>query len=271
MRRRVFAFAVVGVIAFSISDVAFAQSRGGAMAGMGSSAFSSGSGMGGFGSGFGGSGFGSGFGGSGFGGGGIGSGGFGSGGFGSGFGGIGGGGFGNTFGRGGGFGNSGFGNSGYGGGQYGGGQAFVGRDASDMQATFMQSNRASTQFFNNMNRQMSRNNRNNRRSTTTTNQNPPQPMRVEVRAAFTAPQPTSDAVAARLRTRLTKILADHHMTQPNLTMQGDTVVISGTAASDSERQVIANLIALEPGVRAVRNEMTLAGEPSVNIVPAPGG
>jgi len=234
----------------------------------GMSAFGS-SGMGGMGmSGFGGSGFGGsgmgaggmggfGMGGSGFGGNqGMGRGGFGSSGFGNG-------GFGNS-----GFGNSGFGSSGFGSSQYGGGQAFVGRDAADMQSTFQQTSRAQTQFFNNMNRQMARNNRQNRKATT--GQNPPQPMRMEVRAAFAVNRPASDVVADKLRARLAKILVEHQMTPPVLTMEGDTAVISGQAASDSERQVIAQLVALEAGVREVRNEMTVPGETIAPVGLPPG-
>jgi hypothetical protein len=268
MLTRLATFAATLAILFSAVSTADAQMRSGGMGGFGSSGFgSSGFGSGGFGrsgmggmgiggGGFGSSGFGSGFGGSGFGSG-FGGGGFGSSGFGS-----------SGFGNRGGFGSSGFGGSGFGSGQYGGGQAFVGRDAADMQNTFMQSNRASTQFFRNMNRQMSRNNRDNRKAVTV--QNPPQPMRVDVQVAFTAPQPTPAAVATRLQARLAKILTDHKMSQPTILMEGDTAVLRGLAASESEAEVISQLVALEPGVRAVRNEMTVPGAVSEAIVPPAG-
>jgi hypothetical protein len=45
-------------------------------------------------------------------------------------------------------------------------------------------------------------------------------------------------------------------------VEGDTVVLRGVAESESQALVLANLISLEPGVRAVRNEMTLAGAPA---------
>jgi hypothetical protein len=213
---------------------------GGGMGGFGSSGMGGG-GMGGFGSsGFGSSGMGGGFGSGGMGG-------FGSSGFGGGSGG--------------------FGNSGFGGGQNAAGTQFIGQSSANMQQAFGQSNRASTQFFQNMNRQMSRQNRQANRKTTVSN--PPQPMRMEVHAGFTTASPQSDALAATVRTRLTKILADHHMTQPTVTVQGDTAVLTGTAASDSERLVIGQLVALEQGVRNVRNEMTVADAPSADM-PAPG-
>ncbi len=239
--------------------------------GMGNSAFHSGGfGSGGFGSSSFGSGFGnSGFGSSQFGGGGFGGGGFGSSGFGSS--GFGNSGFGSSFGRSGNssFGNSGFGNQSFGSGQYGGGQNFVGRDAADMQATFSQMGRAGAQYFNSMNRAMNHSNRRQRQTATTT-QNPPQPMRVEVHVAFSTPQLAPSQLAEGIRTRLTKILADHHMSQPILTLQGDTAVISGVAASEDERAVIEQLISLEPGVRAVQNEMTVALPFSAAVAPAPG-
>lgn len=242
-------------IVIGVSSPVLAQGRMGGT-GFGSSGFgSSGFGSSGFGSsGFGSSGFGSSsFGRNSFGAGaggigsGFGSSGFGSSGFGSGFGSSG---FGNSM-----SGGSGFGNQGNVGGQYGGGQSFVGRDAGDMQGVFNQMGRASTQFFNNMNRNISRNNRN--RQPAQTSQNPPQPTRVRLEVAFTAPRAASEVVANKIRTRLAKILPDHGMAQPELTMEGDTAVIRGVATSDSERLVIQQLIALEPGVRSVRNEMTL--------------
>ena len=255
---------IAATIALAFCFVSDSTAQRSGSSGFGSSGFGSssgfGGGMSGMGGGMGGSGFGSS---SGFGGGGMGGMGGGMGGR----GGMGGSGMGGS-----GFGSSGFGSSGFGGsggmgsGQYGGGQSFVGRDAADMQGTFQQSNRASTQFFNNMNRQMSRNNRDKKPVTA---QNPPQPMRMEVRVAFVAPQHTPAVVGTRLQNRLTKILTDHNMTQPAVVMQGDTAVISGVAASDSERQVIGQLVALEQGVRAVRNEMTVAGA-VIEEVPPPG-
>jgi hypothetical protein len=253
MIRRLIAFSAA-IALVSTSGVSLAQNRGGGMGsgGMGGSAFSGGGGMGG--GGFGGSG--------GFGGGGMGGSGFGGGGMGSsGFGGMGGGmgssGFGNSgFGGGqSGFGNSGFGNTG---GGNGGQQNFVGRDANDIQATFGQMGKASTQFFNNMNRNMRNGSR---KSTKKTVQAPAQPVRVAVKVAFDAPRPPSDQVARDISTRLTKILAANHMSQPTVKIEGDTVVVSGTAKSENERDVISQLLAIEPGIRNVRNEMTV-GQPT---------
>jgi hypothetical protein len=212
--------------------------------GFGSGFGSSGFGGSGFGSGFGGSGFGSGFGSSGFGG----MGGFGS----SGFGGFGNSGFGGMSG----FGNSGFGGSGY------GGQNFVGRDAADMASTWNQMGQAGAQFFNQMNRSMNRGNRrrnnDNNDSSSTNVENPPLPMRVSLQVAFTAPRPSSAALQNTVRTRIAQVLAQQGIVAPQVTMEGNVAVLRGVAATDSQRLVLEKLVALEPGISEVRNEMTVA-------------
>jgi hypothetical protein len=268
------AFTLCASIALlSLAHTAVAQ-RGGTGAfsggGLGSSGF------GGMGGGMGSSGFGGmggGMGSSGFGGmgGGMGSSGFG--GMGGGMGGMGSSGFGNSgFGGGGGMGNSGFGGAGMGGiNQPGGAVNFVGRGA--QQNGMNQGNRQMNQFFTNMNRSMSRGNKN-QKGKSGASQNPPQPMRMEVKVGFDPPQITSNAVATVIQTRMTKILADHHMSQPLITVQGDTAVITGDAKSESERQTIGQLVSLESGIRAVRNEMTApdaaASPPSADTPPQPG-
>jgi hypothetical protein len=262
MPRSLIAIGFVAVLAITPSlafaqgsrSSAFGSSRSGGM-GMGSS----GMGMGSFGSGLGSSGlglsnpFGSGIGG------GLGSNSLGTAGFGS-----------SQFGSRG-FGSSGFGSSSFGsssGNGYGGGMNFVGRDASDAQGVWGQTSNAANQFFNNMNRNMRQQSRRSR-STHQTTQNPPQPMRVEVKVGFTPPAQSQSQVAETIRTRLTKILADHKMSPANLTMEGGVAVLRGVAASEDERAVIGQLVALQPEIGDVRNEMTVAA-PSSGTVPVPG-
>ncbi len=120
-----------------------------------------------------------------------------------------------------------------------------------------------------MNRNMSGNN-NRHRQTTKTIQNPAQPARIEVHLAFNSAQPTPSQLAETIRTRVTKILGEHHMSQPVVNMDGDTAVISGAATSESERAVIEQLIGLEPGVGTVHNEMTVAAPASGTVVPPAG-
>jgi hypothetical protein len=260
-------------ILVAIAPTVYAQTWSGGGSGMGRSAFGS-SGIGS--SGFGGSGFGGGLGSSGFGGSGFGSSSFGSGmggGMGSGFGGgmgsgFGSGGFGGSGFGGGGMGGQGFGSGGFGGsGGYGGNQSFVGRDSADMQA-LSQMGQAGTQFFNNMNRNMSRRNRDG--DSTPAVSNTSQPMRVNLQVAFAAPRPTPAMLTNNIRTRMTSMLAERGMTGPQVTMEGDIAVITGMAADESQRLMFEKLISLEAGVRGVRNEMTVAAPPAIDALPGSG-
>jgi hypothetical protein len=253
MSRQLLAACVFATVVASASSTyaqrfgTFGTSGLGGASGFGSSAFGSSS----FGSGFGSSGFGSsGFGSSGFGSSGFGSSSFGSS-FGSGFGGMGG------------FGSSSFGSSGFGSSSFGtsgaGGQNFVGRDSADMANVWNQLGRAGTQYFNQMNRSMNRGNNAASQQQAATVQNTPQPMLVNLRVAFTPRRPTAAALSDAIRTRLARILASQNIVAPQLTMEGDVAVLRGVAATDSQRLVLEKLVAMEPGVSAVRNEMTIAG------------
>ena len=258
--------ALAVMLGLVVTSIGIGQSRSGGM-GMqgGSSAFSGGlgSGFGGFGSGFGGGGFG---GSSAFGGG-LGS-SFGSSSFGnSGFGAT-------QFGRGG-FGNSGFGNTAFGGmgtgGTYGGqmgGQSFVGRDSGDMSNVMNQMGRAGTQFFNNMNRNMgNRGNRNRTPQPAPVDESDRPPIRIRLEVGFAAPRPAPSVVAANVRARLASLAVDHSLGKPQVTMEGGTVVLRGTAETESQRRVLANLVAMEPGVTAVRNEIIVAPPPVEEALP----
>ncbi len=235
--------AVLAVALAGVTSDAVAQMRGG---GGGMSAFSGmGGGMGGM-SAFGGNrmggmgGMSSGFGGMSGGMGGM----SGFGGGGSGFGGM-----------------SGFGgNQSFGGGMMGGnmgGQNFIGRDGGDMNAVMQQMGRAGTQFFNNMNSNMSGRNNRNRQQPEDTGENTPPTIRIRLEVGFPTTPPAPSRLATTVQSRLTRLAADHNMGRPQVAVEGDTVVLRGVAESESQRLVIEKMISMEPGVRAVRNEMTV--------------
>jgi hypothetical protein len=138
-----------------------------------------------------------------------------------------------------------------------GSQGFVGRDSADMAATWNQMGQAGAQFFNQMNRSMRRNS-NSQQSQVVNVENPPVPMRVNLQVAFTPPRPSQADLTETIRTRLGRILAVQNIAAPQLTMVGDVAVLRGVAATESQRLVLEKLLAMEPGVRAVRNEMTVA-------------
>lgn len=222
-----------------------AQGRGGG--GTGTSSF--GTGGSGFGTGFGsisagGSSFGSGFGAGGFGGG-----------LGNGFGtsGLGGSGFGGSqFGSG--FGGQGFGQGAFGFGQ--GTQTFVGRDSGDMQSLFNNLGRNSNQFFQQLNRTLDRGGRRNRQADQRQQDNRP-PVRIKLRIA-PEDQPVRTVAVGEIQSRLERLVAGRGFGSPEVFVDGGVVTLRGTAASESRRRVMEELVALEPGVREVRNRMTIA-------------
>jgi hypothetical protein len=250
--RFLLAFAAIVLTATSL---AFAQ-RGGT--GFGGSSF----GGGGFGGMSGMSGFSGGMGGLNGGMGGFGSGGMGMGGMGGGMGGMGGGmgGFGTGMGMGG-SGMGGFGQGGMGGMQGNnmqGNQGFVGRDSSDMASVFNQLGRNSNQFFQQLNRTMGRGNR---RRNSSQEENAALAIRVRLDVAFDQPAVQPGVVANNVRTRLASTLAKRKITAPEVELVGDTIVLRGVVANESQRLVIEKLVSMEPGVAAVSNEMTVQ-EPS---------
>jgi osmotically-inducible protein OsmY len=87
-------------------------------------------------------------------------------------------------------------------------------------------------------------------------------MRIRLEVGFAAPRLAPSALATTIQTRLARLAVDHSLGRPEVAVEGDTVVLRGVAESESQRQVLANLIALEPGVRAVRNEMVVAVAPA---------
>jgi hypothetical protein len=131
-----------------------------------------------------------------------------------------------------------------------------------MNAVMQQMGRAGTQFFNSMSRNMSgRNNRNRQQVDVDTGENERPEMRIRLEVGFAAPRPAPAALAANIQSRLERLAVDHSLGQPQVAVEGDTVILRGVAESESQMLVLANLISLEPGVRAVRNEMTVATAP----------
>jgi hypothetical protein len=155
-----------------------------------------------------------------------------------------------------GFGSQGFGSQGFGQSSFGqGNQQFVGRDSSDMQAVFNNLGRNSNQFFQQLNRTMGAG-RGRQAGEQPQNERPP--VRVQLRVAFDYDQPTPSVVARDLGERLERVLAEHHVNQPEVIIEGRTAILRGTAANESQRLVLEKLVQLEPGVSAVVNQMAIA-------------
>lgn len=181
-----------------------------------------------------------GFGGTGgFGAGGLGQGGFGQGGLGTG--GIGQGGFGNF---------QGF------GAQQGAG-AFIGRDSADVASMFESMTRQGQQNANAGQRGGAGNNRGRDANSGDTAQ---QQVRVQLKVAFDVPDASTSPMATELSNRLAKVLSEREVSDFDFTVDNGNVVIKGVAADDFERLLIAQLVAQQPGVATVTNQMTVAEE-----------
>ena len=70
---------------------------------------------------------------------------------------------------------------------------------------------------------------------------------------------------------MTQLAVDHSLGQPQVSVEGDTVVLRGTADSESQLRVLERFVMLEPGVMRVRNEMVVAGQSTEEQLPASSG
>lgn len=86
------------------------------------------------------------------------------------------------------------------------------------------------------------------------------PVRVKLRPAFETPLGTMRQLNADLETRLTSSLADLGVDNPVITMERRIVTLSGTVASDHQKQLVEKMISLEPGVSAVDNRLMVEAE-----------
>jgi hypothetical protein len=131
-----------------------------------------------------------------------------------------------------------------------------------MTSIFNELGRNSNQFMQQLNRTMSRGNRG--RQNSSQGENVVLPVRVQLNVAFDHPRVQSVVVATAVRGRLEKLITRRSIAAPEVEITGDTVVLRGVAASESQRLVIEKLVSLEPGVVAVDNQMTVKEEPSLN-------
>ncbi|MCO6454604.1 MAG: BON domain-containing protein [Pirellulaceae bacterium] len=83
------------------------------------------------------------------------------------------------------------------------------------------------------------------------------PIRAPIRIGFTQASISGEIVSSRFQTRLTN-LPGVRLTGPiEVVMDGQTAVLRGTVASENDRDLIARLATLEPGISEVRNELTV--------------
>lgn len=93
------------------------------------------------------------------------------------------------------------------------------------------------------------------------------PIRVSIRLGFTHPGPAPTVVSAKFARRLRRLPSLPSAESVAVEMDGRTAVLRGEVASGRERDLIARLALLEPGVSDVKNELTVKSE--VESIPPP--
>jgi hypothetical protein len=130
---------------------------------------------------------------------------------------------------------------------------FVGRDADDVRNSFQSQNARRGQggmldaMVENLNEM-----RDSRRRWREQNAAPPA-IRVQLRPAFDFPPAVPLQANAPMQLRLSKEMAVVGVGSPQIEMVGRTAVIRGVVATERDRELIARLALLEPGVSQVEN------------------
>lgn len=135
-------------------------------------------------------------------------------------------------------------------------------------ATGGQAGRAGTSQLgrgrNNLNNLMNQFNQNMGRQTTR------QLSRIPFEIGFEAPPAApSGEVTLRIQNRLTRIAQARKMGQVSLAMEGQVAVIRGQVANESDRDLVARMVLLEPGISDVRNEIAIPTASTPPTAPAP--
>lgn len=84
-------------------------------------------------------------------------------------------------------------------------------------------------------------------------------VRTRLRLGFTNPASARGSVSTRFTSVVNRVLEREDVGggQVTVTLEGDTAVLRGIVPSDHTRSVLENLAMLEPGIGAVRNELTV--------------
>lgn len=83
-------------------------------------------------------------------------------------------------------------------------------------------------------------------------------LRTSVELGFQPPvAPTPAAVSSRVQNRIDRNQRIQEMGSVSIQMEGQTAVLQGQVASAQDRDLVARMLLLEPGISDVRNELTL--------------
>ena len=94
-----------------------------------------------------------------------------------------------------------------------------------------------------------------------------QTLRAKMTIGFEVSPRPANVVSARFEKRLTSIPRLKILTPVKVTMEKETAVLRGTVARERDRDLIARLALLEPGISNVRNQLIVAPEDSTSGQP----
>jgi len=88
--------------------------------------------------------------------------------------------------------------------------------------------------------------------------------------AFEYPQPSDDELQSTLAEYVLRVPGMDRLGPIEVSVVGQTAILRGVVASEHQRDVAEQLVLLEPGVRAIRNELVLADPASqAPVAPSP--
>ena len=93
-------------------------------------------------------------------------------------------------------------------------------------------------------------------------------IRFRITLGFSHPRPTGTKISANFSQRLTRIPHLPSARSVAVTMEDRTAVLAGQVDSEREKRLIEKLAMMEPGVEAVRNELTLKAAEELLPLPA---
>ena len=135
-------------------------------------------------------------------------------------------------------------------------QGFVGRSAEDVRETFRNLNgrqrRRATfdMLIENLNEM--------RQSRKREQKNPAPPVHVNLRPTFDFPRRSTVEIATGMQVRLDKVMIERGVAGPQVALDGRTATLRGTVRTAHDRALVEKLVAIEPGVSQVENQLVIA-------------
>jgi len=82
-------------------------------------------------------------------------------------------------------------------------------------------------------------------------------VRVQLRPLFTVTQPSSAELTTRVRSQLSRALPESVAAAPQVSVSQGTATLRGQVKNDYDRQLMAKMVSLQPGISQVENQLTI--------------